>query len=282
VSVALAVAAGFLSARLLWRLTRGLFSTPVLQRENYRGLAVPTGAGVLLALVALMVEAGRASAASLGAAGQAPALPAARLAVLLAVTGFALLGFLDDVAGDGSTRGLRGHLRALSRGQLTTGVLKLGGGAALAVAAVAAARPSSVSRLLIDGAVVALGANLGNLLDRAPGRAIKVSSLVFVGVAVGASAGGAALGAVAVVAGAALALLPDDLRERLMLGDAGANALGAALALGLVLGCSSRARDLTLVVLVVLTAAAEVVSFSRVIQAVAPLRALDRAGRRPA
>ena len=278
----LGLAAGFLSARLLWRLTGPVFSSPVLQRPNYRGHPVPTGAGALLALVALLGEAVRVTAAALGLAGSARPVPAARVSVLLAVTGFALLGFLDDVVGDSSARGLRGHLGALARGRLTTGFVKLAGGAALALAAVAVARPSSAARLLADAAVVALAANLGNLLDRAPGRAVKASSLGFLALVLGASAGVPALTAVAVVAGAAAGLLREDLGERLMLGDAGANALGAALGLGLVLTCSSRARDVALAALVGLTAASEVVSFSRVIERVAPLRALDRAGRRPA
>jgi UDP-N-acetylmuramyl pentapeptide phosphotransferase/UDP-N-acetylglucosamine-1-phosphate transferase len=71
-----------------------------------------------------------------------------------------------------------------------------------------------------------------------------------------------------------------DLRERLMLGDAGANALGAVLGLGVVLACSPGVRTLVLVVVAALNLASELVSFSRVIDRVAPLRALDQLGRR--
>jgi hypothetical protein len=83
-----------------------------------------------------------------------------------------------------------------------------------------------------------------------------------------------------VVAGAAAAMLLDDLHERLMLGDTGANALGAALGLGVVLSCSFRTCAVTLAVVAGLNLASELVSFSRVIDAVPPLRALDRAGRK--
>ncbi|MEZ5178487.1 MAG: hypothetical protein R2746_09430 [Acidimicrobiales bacterium] len=68
-----------------------------------------------------------------------------------------------------------------------------------------------------------------------------------------------------------------DLREALMLGDAGANVLGAATGVVLSTGWSPR---WSLVVLVALNAASEVVSFSRAIDSVAPLRAIDRLGRR--
>nr|MBA3956205.1 EamA family transporter [Acidimicrobiia bacterium] len=84
----------------------------------------------------------------------------------------------------------------------------------------------------------------------------------------------------AVVVGASLALLPADLRERLMLGDTGANALGGVLGLGVVLATAPGTRLAVMLALVGLNAAGEVVSFSRIIDAVAPLRALDRVGRR--
>ena len=138
----------------------------------------------------------------------------------------------------------------------------------------------SIGRLLADGALVAMAANLGNLLDRRPGRVIKVAGVTFVALAL-ATGAAHALGGVAVVVGAALALLLDDLHERLMLGDAGANVLGAVLGLGVVVSCAPRTRLVVLAVVAALNLSSEVVSFSRVIDAIPPLRFLDRTGRLP-
>jgi UDP-N-acetylmuramyl pentapeptide phosphotransferase/UDP-N-acetylglucosamine-1-phosphate transferase len=81
--------------------------------------------------------------------------------------------------------------------------------------------------------------------------------------------------------GAALALLPDDLSERVMLGDTGANVVGAVLGLGVVLGRGETTRVTALVIVVVLTIVAEVSSFSRIIDRVRPLRWFDRLGCTP-
>jgi UDP-N-acetylmuramyl pentapeptide phosphotransferase/UDP-N-acetylglucosamine-1-phosphate transferase len=122
---------------------------------------------------------------------------------------------------------------------------------------------------------LALAANAVNLLDLRPGRALKAfsaSCLVLVP-EVG------QLGAAALF-GAGCALLPEDLGERAMLGDAGSNALGFALGfwtLELPLG-------VTLAVLALLAGLhvyAERGSLSALIDAVGPLRYLDRLGRRP-
>jgi hypothetical protein len=95
-------------------------------------------------------------------------------------------------------------------------------------------------------------------------------------------AGSAAAGvALAVVAGAAAALLLGDLRERFMLGDTGANALGAALGVGAVLVVSPGVRTAIAAILLGLTLLSEVTSFSRIIERVPPLRAFDRIGRLP-
>ena len=51
---------------------------------------------------------------------------------------------------------------------------------------VAVIEPDSLGRLLADGALVALAANLGNLLDRAPGRTTKVALVAFVVLVLGA------------------------------------------------------------------------------------------------
>ena len=202
--------------------------------------------------------------------------PQVRAALAVAGTGAAAFGGYDDLAGSGSRRGFRGHLGALARGEVTTGAVKLGGIGAtgLASAALLGGGPFDVA---INAGLVAGGANLLNLFDLRPGRALKV-----------ALAGGtllatrpAARPAVAAPLGAAIALLPEDLGERAMLGDAGANALGALLGTAAAASLSRPARLALLAMITGLTAASEVVSFTAVIERTPALRWLDMLGRRP-
>ena len=146
----------------------------------------------------------------------------ASAAIAVGGAGAAAFGAYDDLAGSGDRRGFRGHLGALRHGEVTTGAVKLGGiGATGIVSAVLAG--GSPADVVINAGLVAGGANLLNLFDLRPGRAIKVA------VASGALIGAAGQDSVAAPLAAALALLPEDLGERAMLGDAGANALGAML-----------------------------------------------------
>jgi UDP-N-acetylmuramyl pentapeptide phosphotransferase/UDP-N-acetylglucosamine-1-phosphate transferase len=279
-TVLLGVATGFLAARLLWLAAGGLFAGPALERQNFRGRAVPTGVGILLALAVLVVDGGRTVAAAAGV-GSDTGPGAARVAVLTAALGFAALGFLDDVAGGEAERGWRSHLRALAAGRLSAGGVKLLGGGALALTlASATGSGTSLARLAADGALIALAANLANGFDTAPGRTVKVALVAWVPLALAGGTGPVGV-ALAPVVGAGLGLLPEDLTERLMLGDAGANVLGATLGVGALLEFGPGARTATVIALAVLNIAAELVSFSRVIEAIPALRHLDRLGRRP-
>src|SRR6266511_2463652 len=119
--------------------------------------------------------------------------------------------------------------------------------------------------------------NLVNLLDLRPGRALKAGLLTGVPLALTRGTGGdLAAGA----SGAAAALLPADLGEEIMLGDAGANALGAVLGTAVVAGTGRLGRAGVLTGLVALTLASEKVSFTRVIERTPVLRELDALGRR--
>jgi len=277
VTVLAALVAGFVAAALLQRTMRGTLAHPVLARENYRGHALPTAAGFVLVAAVVAVDGGRAVLGLLGA-GDAATAPA-RLLVLAAVVAFGFLGLLDDLLGDAYDRGLSGHLRAAVRGRVTTGFVKLGGGTAVALVLAGTWVGDRPLRVVVDGAVIALAANVGNLLDRAPGRTTKWGLLG--GAAVLAVAGSSAAGvALAVVLGAAAALLAPDLREELMLGDTGANALGAAIGVATVIEAPPAARSAVAAALFALTLLSEVVSFSRIIDAVPPLRWFDRLGRR--
>jgi UDP-N-acetylmuramyl pentapeptide phosphotransferase/UDP-N-acetylglucosamine-1-phosphate transferase len=278
-TVVLGLVVGALTVQLLRVGAAGMLRSPALLRPNYRGRVIPTGGGILIVLAVLVVEAGRAGLGALGV-GESSDLTIERSEVLFAVVAFGLLGLIDDLLGDGTRRGFRGHVRALMRGEITTGFLKLFGGAAVAVVLVATPGFATGRRILVDAVLIALAANLGNLLDRAPGRTLKAAAIAYVPLAIVLGDGFVGI-AIAPAMGAAFGLMPDDLRERLMLGDAGANVVGAILGLGVVLGRGEVTRITALVVLVVANVAAELVSFSNIIERVPPLRWLDRLGRRP-
>jgi UDP-N-acetylmuramyl pentapeptide phosphotransferase/UDP-N-acetylglucosamine-1-phosphate transferase len=241
---------------------------------NYAGRPVTLLGGPALA----------ASATASAVLGAPPGTRAAT-AVVGAVSG--LVGGYDDLAGarpeQARDKGLAGHLRALKEGRVSAGAVKVAGiGAAAALAAVLTIRDGdSRSGALVDGVLttglVAGTANLVNLLDLRPGRAAKAGALTSA-----ATLRGPAGGLVAGPLGATLAVLPADLGERVMLGDAGANALGALVGLRLSQVPTRAGRAALLTAITALTLASEKVSFTKVIEATPGLRELDRLGRRPA
>lgn len=278
-SVVVGIVVGAVTVLFLRVAGREMLEMHALARTNYRGHPLPTAGGILIVLAVLVIEAGRAVAGAAGV-GEDPGLTLSRSLVLFAAFGFGFLGFVDDLLGAGDDRGFRGHVRALTEGRLTTGFLKLFGGAGVAVVLVATPGFASGRRLIIDAVLIALAANFANLLDLAPGRLIKASWVAYLPLAVVLGTDDVGI-AVAPVMGAALGLFPDDLRERLMLGDTGANVIGATLGLGVVLGLGGEARTGVLVAMIVLNVLAEVLSFSRLIDRVGFLRAFDRLGQRP-
>lgn len=272
-----AVALGLGGGALGWTMLRGTFAAPLFQRTNVRGVEVPVGVGVLLPVVLVAAAAGLVLAERLG---WVELHDGALRTAVAAATGFGLVGLLDDLAGDATSKGFSGHLRALGHARLTTGAVKLFGGGAVAVLVASAGSLERPGRLLADAALIALAANLANLLDRAPGRVAKVALVAAVPIALAAGADDRLVGP-AVVVGVTLALLWPDLREDLMLGDTGANVLGATLGLAVVLTTAAATRTVVLAVVLVLNLVSEWVSFSRVIDRTPPLRALDRLGRLP-
>ena len=168
-----------------------------------------------------------------------------------AVTAVAAIGLADDLW-SGPERGFRRHLRAGG----TTGVLKLVGIPLVGLAA---------TRKLSGALLIGLAANFVNQLDTRPGRALKAYLV------------GAAL--VGAPARSAVFLLPYDLREKTMLGDAGSNALGAMLGLSSVSRLTGRSRWLAIGALAGLTLIGERRSLGELIERTPGLRTLDRLGR---
>jgi Glycosyl transferase family 2 len=168
-----------------------------------------------------------------------------------AVAPVAAIGLADDLW-SGPERGVRAHIRAVR----STGVLKL-----LGIPAYALIRTRSASAALLVG----LASNLLNQLDTRPGRALKAYV--------------AAAPAVGAPVTAAVILLPYDLREMAMLGDAGSNALGALVGLKSVDRFTGRGRWAAIGVLAGLNLLGELRSHGATIERGRLLRELDRLGR---
>jgi UDP-GlcNAc:undecaprenyl-phosphate/decaprenyl-phosphate GlcNAc-1-phosphate transferase len=244
---------------------------PAWTRTNHRGEQLT------------LLEGPATAAGAAVAAAITPGLTGRQRAALTAAgLGSAAFGCYDDLAGSGDRRGFRGHLGALANGEVTSGAVKIVGigGTGLTAAVLLGGSPVDV---VINTGLTAGGANLLNLFDLRPGRAIKVAlaggALLAAGVP--GRARGTTRRVIAAPAGAALALLPEDLGERAMLGDAGANALGGMLGAAAAAGLPRTARVVLLAGIAGLTAASEVVSFTKVIERTPPLRWLDMLGRRP-
>ncbi|MCB1011666.1 MAG: hypothetical protein H6517_01875 [Microthrixaceae bacterium] len=272
------ILAGVVYAFVIHRATAPLFSRSLFTRTNYRGAELPTAVGLVIPATVVGVLALYQLLDTLRWSVDSAALRSLTLTTTAAF-GFSLLGLMDDVSVDEGTSGYLGHIRAMLRGDLSAGALKLVVLPTVAIVVVYPRSGDSAVRLLLDGALVALAANLANLFDRAPGRVIKVTLLGSVAVFVGSAAAAGTFG-LAVICGAALVLLVPDLRERMMLGDTGANPLGASVGLAAVLVFQPVTRNWVLGGLLLMNLASEFVSFSAVIDRVAPLRGLDRLGRR--
>ncbi|GAA3451658.1 hypothetical protein [Dactylosporangium matsuzakiense] len=238
---------------------RALQGRPALRRTNFRGRTVSLAGGPALAVGAT--------------AGAIVHRPEHAAAAAVAGLGSGAVGLYDDLVGgrpEHAAKGFRGHLGALREGRVTSGLVKIAGVGAAGLAAAALLPRRRTVDVLLGAGVIAGAANLFNLLDLRPGRALKAGFLV-----------GTPLGASGPL-GAAGALLPADLDEEIMLGDAGANALGALLGVAYTAKTGTFGRLAALAGIAALTAASEKVSFTKVIEANPVLNRLDTWGRKPA
>jgi hypothetical protein len=209
--------------------------------------------------------------------------------IALYALGVLALGLVDDTLGDGRdapgagepvrapARGWRGHGGALLRGELSTGALKAVGSLGLALFATSMLGLSN-GRWLLATAVLVLATNAFNLLDLRPGRAVKAFVLLGLGVGLG-SGEARPLWALGLFAAPALVAGFYDLRERAMLGDTGANLIGALAGLWLVLALSGAGQVVALALLAALTVYGELRSISDFVERTPGLRQLDSFGR---
>lgn len=262
-----AFGAGFVVASIAWHLVRR--AGPRWRKENRRGRLLPVTLGWalaagLLVLVAVVWD----QVDEIGLRGS-------QTGELIGAAIVCVAGVVDDGYG-GSVRGLRGHLRALLTGHLTTGGLKLAAAVLAAGITVAWTPRDHLWANLLALIAIAGCTNVWNGLDVAPGRALKgflVVAVVLLVVDLRAF--------LLVCSGAATAVLVPDLRERGMLGDSGANLLGFLAGAEIVRRLPEVWLISAALIVIGLNVLAETVTFSRTIEAIPPLRWFDRVGRVP-
>jgi hypothetical protein len=127
-------------------------------------------------------------------------------------------------------------------------------------------------------ALLVLATNLFNLLDLRPGRSLKALVLLGAGLTLG-TLSLEPLWTLGLFVGPILALLPLDLSERAMLGDAGSNAVGAVAGLWLVMALPTAGQAVALALIAAATVYGEFRSISSLIEKTPLLRHLDSLGR---
>lgn len=239
-----------------------------LRRHNYRGEEIPTAAGLLPAVAAAM------GAVAVG--NLENYMPAVGLAV--GIFAAAMIGLLDDSAGNRSATGLRGHLREFASGRLSTGALK-----ALIIPLLSLFLAYETAKPLvwvfIDGAVIAMTANSLNLLDVRPGRAVKAGLILLFLMLPAVSLDQRMIALWGMVTLAMVAYAPVDLQAKAMLGDSGANAFGLAAGWLAVHNGGLWFRLALLVILSGLHLVSERASLTKIIEQNRLLRVVDRWGR---
>lgn len=216
--ILLAFIAGLLVEAIVLYFLVDMLKENAAVRKNYLQIDIPISVGIsfpfTLIIVFLLMDISRWYEVSY------------HLFVLALVT-MSLLGFIDDMLGQRDDLGFKGHFRALFKGRLTTGGLKALGGGLLAFF-VALSLGGSWAEIILNTLVMALAANLMNLFDLRPGRAIK-AYLLFLLMIILIAWGQVEWMLVAPLTGAVLFYGKDDLKAKVMMGDAGSNVLGMAL-----------------------------------------------------
>ncbi|HZK35142.1 MAG TPA: hypothetical protein VFD33_07520 [Bacillota bacterium] len=235
--------------------------------ENYKGKAIVNGAGIVL-LVPCIV----ATAIMVLFENNTSYILFIFVVVILSLT-----GLIDDLLGVSSTKGLMGHLKGLTKGEFSTGILKAIAGLVIG-AVVAYFNYSSIFGFFMDILIFSLSVNFINLLDLRPGRAAKAYFLFTVCLLF--ISGFSEAWVILPVYIGLFFYLNGEMEEEYMLGDTGASLLGGTCGYYSVLTLSMGNKAVLGFLLVVLHITTEYWSLSVVIEKIPTLRRLDRLGRK--
>lgn len=246
--------------------------------KNFRGELIPQGIGVIFALYTLpwytlylvinnyypsdLIETGSI------------------LIMITALYTASLLGFMDDILGSRDALGLKGHIRALLSGKLTTGIIKAAG--VFLISLIASIFLSfGFWTIILNTLLTALFTNLLNMLDLRPGRAVKFYIFLTITFGINALLTGRYYSFILIlpIISSVIGYFPFDLKARCMMGDAGSNLLGISAGILSVIQSSYFGKLILLFLLIMIHVITEKHSLSDVIKHSRLLSFFDNLGR---
>lgn len=245
--------------------------------NNFAGERIPFAGGAFLWLMCLLFAVGTSILERIG--GSLPFAAPVSLSFFALTVGIVFVaGLIDDAFGSAEVKGLHGHVRMwMKSGVITTGLVKAaltGGGALWTVVVYGNGWISGGIGFLL----LTLTANAVNLLDVRPGRALK-GSFLLIALLLMLGAGAKTAAYLFPLLAGMLWFLPEDLRGRAMLGDAGSNVIGFVIGFCALLALPLSVQAVMAALLVLMHLFTEKHSLSTIIEKKAAIRWLDRLGR---
>lgn len=196
----------------------------------------------------------------------------AYIALLLSMT---LAGYIDDSLGGSNAKGFKGHLRAVIKGQLSTGMIKIMLSLIMGFF-LSLVYFTEMKDIIFNTIFFCLCVNIINLLDLRPGRAIKgfALNILFVSMSSGLKDTWMLLPILSSLA----IYIKGELNENYMLGDTGSNLLGGIMGMYILKVASQGVKYILFSILLALNILSEFKSFSEIIESVPILKSLDSFG----
>lgn len=257
---------GFISTKIFMGFFKGMLVQSGIVRQNYMGTMIPVGMGLVF-LPYIIINACIATYFF-----DEKLVPY----YVLGVIAMSLAGVVDDLVGDRSSSGFKGHFKALFKGTLTTGAFKALFGGAVAFL-ISLSFTKDIGEIILNTLLIALATNFFNLLDLRPGRALKVYSACCIPVLIFSSELSRLL--LGGMLASALAYFWDDIKARTMMGDSGSNVLGASIGIIAAYEFGMWTKIALLTALILVHAVSEKYSITKIIENNRLLNYIDRLGR---
>ncbi|MFW5786725.1 MAG: hypothetical protein ACOCV3_00500 [Halanaerobiales bacterium] len=234
------------------------------QAENYKGEKIINSGGIIIVLFYLLYYILSINLKKVNS------LQWSGLIFILMIT--ASVGVIDDICGGRNEKGFKGHIKKLWKGKLSTGVMK-----AIAVTTSAIIVLLYLNNFkLTNVTIIIFSANLFNLLDLRPGRALKVFILMSVFLLVFYPQFILYFLPIYIIS---IVYLPLEFKKIMMLGDSGSNSLGIILGWSIINISHTLIKINVLLLFFILNILAEKISFTKIIEKNRYLNWVDQIGR---